>query len=96
MGMPFNWPLNMMPKIVIPLLTVCFERLNPITVNASTIATIVDVEGEEFEENMFSVEASIEESSRALVIGELSLFRRLSVLPSTCVDPFTWWCIHED
>jgi hypothetical protein len=58
-------------KIVIPLLMVCFEWLNPIAISASTVATIVNVVVEEFEENMFGAEASIEESSCALVIGEI-------------------------
>jgi len=89
-GMPFDWPLNMMP-----FLMVCFELLNPTTINASAIAIIVDVVGEEFEKNMFGVGASIEESSHALVIGKLSMFKRLHVLPSACVDPLTWWHIHE-
>jgi hypothetical protein len=37
---------------------------------------------------MFSAEASIEESSHALVIGKILLFRRLFFLPYACVDPF--------
>ncbi len=76
-------------KIVIPLLMVCFEQLNPTTVNA--FATIVTIEamGEEFEKNMFGVWASIEESSCALVTRELSMFKRFPVFPSSCVDPLT-------
>ncbi len=53
-------------SIVIPLLMVCFEQLNPIAINA-LVVVVVDVVGEEFEENMFGVGASIEESSHALV-----------------------------
>jgi hypothetical protein len=37
----------------------------------------------------------MEKSSHALVIGELSLFKRLLVSPLTCIDPLTWWQIHE-
>jgi hypothetical protein len=37
----------------------------------------------------------MEKSSCALVVGELSLFRRLSVSLATCVDPLIWWRIHE-
>jgi hypothetical protein len=44
---------------------------------------------------MFGVGASIEESSWALNIGELFLFRRLSISSSTCADPLTWWQMHE-
>ncbi len=36
----------------------------------------------------------MEESSHALV-GELSLFKRLFISPTTCVDPLAWWQIHE-
>jgi hypothetical protein len=48
------------------------------------------------EGNMFGVGASLEESSCALVVGELSLFKRLSILASTCVDPLSWWWCHEN
>jgi hypothetical protein len=49
-------------RIVIPLLMVWFEQLNPIAINAFVVVVAVDVVGEEFEENMFGVGASIEES----------------------------------
>jgi len=58
-------------------------------------ATTIDDVGLELETNMFGVEASIKESSQALVIGELSLFMKLSISSSPCVDPVTWWCVHE-
>jgi uncharacterized Tic20 family protein len=45
--------------------------------------------------NIFDVGTSMEESSCALVVGELSLFKRLYVLLATCVDPLAWWWIHE-
>jgi hypothetical protein len=48
---------------------------------------------EEFNEedtNLFGVGAFIEESSRALVIGELSLFMRLPILQVACNDPLAW------
>jgi len=82
-------------KIGITLLMVCFEWLKFIAVNASVAAAIIDLVGEEFEENMFGVGASIEESSCALVTIELSLFKRLLVLPFIYGDPLAWWCIHE-
>jgi hypothetical protein len=47
------------------------------------------------EKNMFGAGVLNEESSWALVIGELSLFKRLSIPSSTCVDPLTWWQMHE-
>jgi hypothetical protein len=37
------------------------------------------------------VGAFMEESSRALVVGELSMFMRLFVSPATFVDPLTRW-----
>jgi hypothetical protein len=37
----------------------------------------------------------MEKSLHALVVGELSLFKRLSVILNTCVDPLNWWWIHE-
>jgi len=44
---------------------------------------------------MFNVGTSMEEYSQAFVIVELSLFRRLSIPQSTCVDPFAWLWTHE-
>jgi hypothetical protein len=49
----------------------------------------------EKETNMFCVGALMEESSRTLVIGELSLFRRLAIPPSMCANPLVWWKTHE-
>jgi hypothetical protein len=63
-------------KVVIPLLMVCFGRLN-LVVGISAIAAI-DVVRLELEKNMFGVGASIEESSQALVT-RIFLFRRLSI-----------------
>jgi len=41
--------------------------------------------------NIFGVDSSMEKSSHALVVGELSLFRKLFVTFTTCVDPLAWW-----
>jgi hypothetical protein len=60
-----------------------------------SITTTIDEVGLELEKNVFDVRASIEESSQALVIGELSLFKRLSIFSTTCANPLTWWCMHE-
>ncbi len=49
----------------------------------------------EKERNIFGVGASMEKSSCALVVGELLLFKRLYVSPTTSVDPLAWWQIHE-
>jgi hypothetical protein len=48
-------------KVVVPLLMVCFDQLNPI-INTFVI-TIIDVAEPKFEENMFGVGASTKESS---------------------------------
>ncbi len=45
----------------------------------------------EKDNNIFGVGAFMEESSRALVVGELSMFMRLFVSPATFVDPLTRW-----
>ncbi len=71
---------------------VCFHQLN-LTTNAHTI-TIVDIVRLNLEKKMWWG-ASIEESFQAQIIEELSLFRRLSIPSSTCVDSLAWWRIHE-
>ncbi len=68
---------------------ICFDMLN-LEFGTFAIATI-DVIGPKLEENLFGVGASIEESSRTLVIGELSLYKRLSIPSFACVDPLAWW-----
>jgi hypothetical protein len=85
-------------KVVIPLLIIIFYVLNPIIqafttqVDGSYVGAIV-VEKED--NNIFGVVVSIEESSYFFVVKELSLFKRLFIVPTTCVDPLAWWCIHE-
>jgi hypothetical protein len=74
---------------------VFFEQPNLTNVNTFVDVVTIDVVGEEFEKNMFGVGASIEESSCALIIKKLSMFKRLPILPFACVDPLAWWCIHE-
>ncbi len=63
---------------VTPLIMIVFDRLNPIT---ETIIPPIDEHNVQIEEedNMFSVGASIKESSRAFVIIELFLFQKLSI-----------------
>ncbi len=60
-------------KVVVPLLMVCFDKLN-LVVGTSAIATIY-VARSELEENLFGVEALIEESFRALVVGNYLYLR---------------------
>jgi hypothetical protein len=45
---------------------------------------------------MFSVGASMEESSRAFITKELSLFWRLAIPSPMCANPFAWLKTHED
>jgi hypothetical protein len=45
--------------------------------------------------NTFCVGTSMEKTSCAFVVGDLSLFMRLSISFVTCVDPLAWWWIHE-
>jgi hypothetical protein len=37
----------------------------------------------------------MEESLHVLVVGELSLFKRLFAILDTHVAPLNWWWIHE-
>jgi hypothetical protein len=73
-------------KAMFPFSMVCFETLN------HTIETCTSTNHDGLEEkgNMFGVGTSFEESSRAFVIGELSLLRRLSIPSSTFKDPLLW------
>jgi hypothetical protein len=85
-------------NVIILLLMTMFEVLNP-TIQACVVEVVGSIVGfDDFIEkdnNIFGVGASMEESSCALVVGELSLFKRLFVSPTTCVDPLAWWWIHE-
>ncbi len=59
---------------------------------------VVSINGlhvEEDETDMFGVGAFMEKNSWALIARELFLFWRLAISPPMCVDPFTWWKIHE-
>jgi hypothetical protein len=71
---------------VIPLLTTMFEVLNLIV---QTCAVEVVGFGDSIEENnnIFGVGTSMEKSSCAFIVGELSLFKRLFISLVTCVDP---------
>jgi hypothetical protein len=77
-------------KVVICLMMIIFDVLNPIN-QASTTQVDGSYVGvaviEEKDNNIFCVGASIEESSYALLVGELFLLRRLSIVPIAYVDP---------
>jgi hypothetical protein len=63
-----------------------FEVLNPI-VQACAVEVVGFGDFIEENSNIFGVGTSMEESSCAFVVGELSLFKRLYVSLATCVDP---------
>jgi hypothetical protein len=48
---------------------------------------LIYLRAQEDDINIFGVETSIKESSCAFAIGELSLFKRLSIFLSRCDDP---------
>jgi hypothetical protein len=81
-----EYDVNAMRSLLVTML----EVLNPI-VQACGIEVIRFVVGFgdsiEKDSNIFGVGTSMEESSHALVVKELSLFRRLFVSLATCVDP---------
>ncbi len=51
---------------------------------------------EEEKTNMFGVEAPMEESSHALVIGELYVFKRLFILPFAYPNSLSCWWSHKN
>jgi hypothetical protein len=70
------------------------ELFNPI-VQAQAIAPIDLFAFEDEKTNMFGIEASIEESSWAWVIIELSFFWRLFIHLFMCANSLAWWQTHE-
>jgi len=62
-----------------------FETLNLIVETCISFGHGDELEGEG---NIFGVGASFEESSQALVTRKLYLFKKLSMPPTTCEDPF--------
>ncbi len=79
-------------KVVIPLLMVCFQQLNPNIVATTTTTNDARLG---LKENMFGIGVSIEESFQTLFIKELFLFKTLFISSSTCANPLTWWHMHE-
>jgi hypothetical protein len=73
---------------IIPLLTIMFEVLNPF-VQACAIGVIGSSEFIKENNNIFGVGASMEKSLHGFIFGELSLFKKLSITPTTSVDPLT-------
>jgi hypothetical protein len=74
-------------KVVISLIMTIFDVLNPIVQTCKSSVDESIVESSDFIEennNIFSVKASIEKFLCALV-GQLYFFKRLFVIPTTCV-----------
>jgi hypothetical protein len=44
----------------------------------------------------FYIKTSMEESSRAFIIGEFSLFKKLFILLSICANLLSWWRSYEN
>jgi hypothetical protein len=72
---------------------VCFDWLNLVVGTFAIVA--IYAARPKLEENLFGVGVSIEESSRALITQELSLFGRFSIPSFACVDPLAWRWMHE-
>ncbi len=62
-------------KAIIPIFMICFHWLNPIVQECKANGPSEELNKDDT--NIFDVGASIEKSSHALIIGELSLFKRL-------------------
>jgi len=62
-------------KAIIPIPMICFHWLNPIVQECKANGPSEELNKDDT--NIFDVGASIEKSSHALIIGELSLFKRL-------------------
>jgi hypothetical protein len=93
-GLTFEYDAN----AIIHFLMIVFEILNLIVQACIVIVVQSIVKFGDFikEDNyIFGVNASIKKSPCALVVGELYLFKRLFITPTTCVDPLTWQQIHE-
>jgi hypothetical protein len=83
-------------RMMSPLLMTWFDKLSPTTIQA--FPTPIDGPILLFEkkekDRLLEVKTSIE-SSHVLFIGELYLFRRLSIFPSTFVDPLAQCQTHK-
>jgi len=66
-------------KAIIPILMICFHWLNPIVQECKGNGPSEELNKDDT--NIFDVGASIEKFSHALIIGELSLFKRLHPYP---------------
>ncbi len=76
-------------KVIISLIMTIFDVLNPIVQTCKSLVDESIVESSDFIEennNIFGVGACIEKFSCEFV-GQLYLFKRLFVIPTTCVDP---------
>lgn len=67
---------------------IVFDQLNPTIEIVATLCDEYVFQIEEEDNKMFDVGASMEEYSQTLIIVEISLFQRLFIPQSMCVDPF--------
>ncbi len=77
-------------NVIIIFLMTMFEVLNFIvqTCVVEVVGFVIGFDNSiEEETNIFGVGASMEKSSHAFVVGELSLFKRLFVIPYTLLIP---------
>ncbi len=77
-------------NVVVRLLMIVFKVLNLIvqTCVVEVVGFVIGFDNSiEEETNIFGVGASMEKSSHAFVVGELSLFKRLFVIPYTLLIP---------
>jgi hypothetical protein len=74
-------------KVLIPYLVKVHKFLN---LGGSPATTLEPVPSN----NLFGAPASIEEAYEGILIVELSLFRRLSVVHPEAEQPFTWWKLN--
>lgn len=79
-------------NILVPMLVKVAISFSPPAVHGVDGAAAVPVNSRA---SLFGAPASITEASKGLLLGELSLFRRLVVEPDTVACPLQWWKEHE-
>ncbi len=76
-------------NVILFLLMLVFEMLNHI-IQASVAIVVGFTDFIEEDHNIFGVGTSMEKFKCAIIIWELSLFKRLSITPTTCDDPLAF------
>lgn len=78
-------------KVLVPMLVKVAVILSPTVVAQPTALIVPHVS----QTSLFGAPASTAEASKGLLLGELSLFRRLVVEPINVACPLLWWKEHE-